>query len=591
NSRAITAVGGGRGRRFEDLPQQQREQILLRWATSPVTQVRAAYQALRGAALIFAYGSHAPHGGPNPRWDAMGFSGPLGPVPNAPSPPLSPMAVTKDLDLVCDVVVVGSGAGGGVAAAVLAEAGLDVVVLEAGPYRDDQDFDGDTLAALRDLYMTSPQATNDQSLTLLAGACVGGGTTINYTTSLPTPDSVREEWGGLGAVAFTSEEYTHSLKAVDNRLEIRTDRSTPGPGDVVLERGARELGWAIDVIPRNVTEACDEGPSCGFCGLGCRLGAKQSTAKTWLVDAANHDARLLADTRAEKIEVTNGRATGVVARHASGRRVHVSARAVVAAAGAIHTPALLLRSGLENPNIGRHLKLHPVMGMFGVMQEDIDPWWGVMQARVVTEHRDLDGAGHGVLFETGPLQPYILAAFSPWTGGAAHAQQMADMKRTCGVAILLRDRDGGEVKVGRDGPPIVRYALSDHDAGHLRTGVLRVAELLEAAGASKVFTSHTSYVGYEPGARHRRDQFAADADAAGWGAAQVGLGSFHIMASARMTGSPATGACDPFGQTWEVDNLVVCDGSAFPTSSGVNPMISIEATAHMNARALAASLA
>jgi choline dehydrogenase-like flavoprotein len=159
------------------------------------------------------------------------------------------------------------------------------------------------------------------------------------------------------------------------------------------------------------------------------------------------------------------------------------------------------------------------------------------------------------------------------------------------IGVLLRDRDGGEVRVGRDGEPIVRYALSEFDTAHLRTGLEGAAQIHEAAGARRIFSSHAKWVGYEPGGGGSRAQFMADADAAGYGPGQVTLGSFHIMASARMGGFPSISACDPTGQTWDVRDLYVFDGSAFPTASGVNPQISIQALAHMGARALAARLA
>jgi choline dehydrogenase-like flavoprotein len=165
------------------------------------------------------------------------------------------------------------------------------------------------------------------------------------------------------------------------------------------------------------------------------------------------------------------------------------------------------------------------------------------------------------------------------------------MSSTVPIGVLLRDRDGGEVRVGRDGEPIVRYALSSFDAGHLRVGLDGAAQILEAAGARRIFSSHARWVGYEPGAGGpSRARFMADADAAGYGAGQITLGSFHIMASARMGGFPSISACDPTGQTWEVRDLYVFDGSAFPTASGVNPQISIQAVAHMGARGLAARL-
>jgi choline dehydrogenase-like flavoprotein len=137
----------------------------------------------------------------------------------------------------------------------------------------------------------------------------------------------------------------------------------------------------------------------------------------------------------------------------------------------------------------------------------------------------------------------------------------------------------------------VRYRLSDFDAGHLRTGMEGAAQLLEATGARRIFSSHSRWVSYDPGRSGSREQFMADADAAGYGSGQVSLNSFHIMGSVRMGGSPSMSACDPTGQTWEVRDLYVLDGSSFPTASGVNPQVSIQAIAHMSARGLAARLA
>jgi choline dehydrogenase-like flavoprotein len=147
------------------------------------------------------------------------------------------------------------------------------------------------------------------------------------------------------------------------------------------------------------------------------------------------------------------------------------------------------------------------------------------------------------------------------------------------------------VRIGRDGEPIVRYKLSDYDTNHLRTGLEGCASILEAVGAQRIIGSHVKWVGYEPGRSGSRERVMADADAAGYGAGQISLGSFHIMGSARMGGSPLSSACDPTGQTWDVRDLYVCDGSAFPTASGVNPQISIQAIANMSARGIAARLA
>ena len=491
----LTALGGGGLRRFSALGQAERERVLLSWCDSRLPQRRAAFQALRKGALLVSYMLANPDGSPNPVWEAMGFPGPLGKKADAPPKPLKPLEIAADTDLSCDVVVVGSGAGGGTAAGVLA-AGLDVVVLEMGGYYDDADFDGSELTALPNFYLGAPQASHDQSVGLLAGSCLGGGTVVNYSTSFRTPDEVREEWAGHGVPAFATQEYTQSLDAVVERLGVNLEHNKPSRRDEILRAGCDALGWHIDAMPRNV-RGCDQGKECGYCGLGCRIGAKQSVTKTWLADAASAGARFVVNTRAERVIIESGAARGVEARTLDGHRVTVRARAVVAACGALHTPALLRRSGLDNANIGKHLKLHPVAVVMATYEDEVRPWEGVMQALYSDQHRDLDN-GYGVKYETGPTQPHLALAFVPWRGGRAHRELMAALPFASPIAALVRDRDGGEVRVGRDGQPVVRYHLSDYDLGHLRTGLDGAAQIHEAAGAKRIFSSHNRWLGSWP---------------------------------------------------------------------------------------------
>ncbi len=589
DTRLLTAVGGGGLKRFSGLTQEEREKVLLSWCDSRVSQRRAAFQALRKGALLFYWMLTLPDGSRNPAWDAIEYTGPLGENKGAPPKPLDPIEIDRDTDLECDVVIVGSGAGGGTAAGVLAAAGLDVVVLEAGDYYDDADFDGSELTALTKMYAGAPSASEDQSVGLLAGACLGGGTVINYSTSFRTPDDVREEWAGHGVHAFAEDDYTQSLDAVCERLGVNHEHSSPSSRDRAMREGCLALGWHIDAMPRNV-RGCDQGETCGYCGLGCRLGAKQSVTKTWLSDAAGVGARLVIKTRAKRVIVEGGEARGVEAGTIDGHRVTVRSRAVVAACGAIQTPALLKRSGLANRNIGQHLKLHPVTVIWGHFDEETKPWEGTMQALYSDQHRDLH-EGYGLKYETAALHPHLVLGFWPWRSARQHFDLMGALRNAGGVGVLLRDRDGGEVRVGRDGEPVVRYALSDFDLDHMRTGVDGAAQILEAAGARRIFSSQSKWVSYDPGMKGDRAGFMSDADACGWGAGQTQMGSFHIMGSARMGGSPNNSACTPGGETWDVRNLYVCDASAFPTASGVNPMISIESIAHMNARGIAAALA
>jgi choline dehydrogenase-like flavoprotein len=583
NSRALTVLGGGGPRHFADLPLEKREEVLLSWADSRLPQRRAVFHALRKAAVAMTYSRETP------MWDLIGYPGPErgdGRL-DKPLKPLHPLAIAGDTRLDCDVVVVGSGAGGATAAAVLAQHGLDVVVLEAGAYNSEPDFGGVEADALQSMYLNGGGiASEDQSVGILAGATLGGGTVINYSTSFRTPDGVREEWASHGVPAFAQATYTEALDAVCERLGVNRGNSEPARRDQLLLEGLTELGWHADSIARNVKDCRGR---CGFCGYGCPYGNKQSVLNTWLQDHAEHGGRVVTDTYAERILTTGGAACGVEAvHHPTGSRVTVRARAVVCAAGAIHTPSLLHRSGFTNPNIGRHLRLHPATAVWGLMDEEVRGWEGTMQGVYSDQFADLDGEGYGLKFETAALQPLILFSFAPWRSGRQHFETMQAIPNLTAVGILLRDKDAGEVRTGRDGQPTVRYKLSERDARHLRAGIDGAARVMTAVGARRVFTSHAKLVETRAG---DVPDLMRQADAAGYGSGQISLGSFHIMGSARMGGHPTTAACDATGQTYDVRDVVVCDGSAFPTASGVNPMISIEAIAYMNAEALAGRLA
>ena len=566
---------------FARLPQERREEILRGWADSRLVARRSAYVALKTAALSYAYMLRSG------RWDEIGYAGPPGPPAEPPPRRLAPLEIGRDTDLSCDVCVVGSGAGGGVAAAVLAQAGLDVVVLEAGGYFAEADFDGAEHPGYDRLYVAgAAAATDDRGVGLLAGACLGGGTVVNYTTSFRTPDDVRAEWQALGFPA--GEEFGRSLDAVCERLAVNTEHNRPSGRDIVLGRGLERLGWHRDLLPRNVV-GCEQGRICGSCGLGCPLGAKRSTLLTWLEDAAAAGAQIVVDAPAVRVLVAGGAASGVEARTRRGHRLLVRARAVVAAAGALGTPPLLLRSGLTSPHVGRWLRLHPGTPVFGVFDDDVVPWEGTLQTLYSDELASLEG-GYGVRFETVPILPAHAAVALPWRSAAQHAGAMREFRRTGHVGVLVRDRGAGSVSVRRDGSTRVSYRLSADDLRLVRAGVDGAAQVLEAAGARRIFTTHSRPVSYEPGREGDRARLLRDADAAGWGPGRCGFFSFHQLGSARMGASPETSAAGPEGETWEVRNLVVADASGFPTASGVNPMVTVSALAHQNARALAARL-
>jgi len=579
----------GHWRQFSELAEENKHKVMLSWADSRLSLRRAAFQALRKAVGFLYVMLPAAAGEKNLVWQNLGYPGPIGVQrPGAPRR-LSVTVPQQEITLNCDVCVIGSGAGGGVAAAVLAAAGKEVMVLEAGGYFDDADFDGAELEGFQKLYTECGFAsTRDHSVGLLAGECLGGGTVVNYCTSFRTPDEIREEWAEEGVAWMRDVEYTKSLDTVCERLSVNTDYNRVSKREQMLERGLKRLGWHVDAMPRNVI-ACEQGKVCGYCGYGCAVGAKQSTVKTWLADAQAHGAKFVVETRAEKVRLERGAVAGVEAWSKKGHRVIVKCKHVVVACGAIHTAALLLRSGVQNAHVGRHLHLHPVSNVCGIFDEEIRPWEGTMQAIYSDEHRHLTG-NYGVKYETTALQPVIAMAAMPWREPRDFRARMSQLKNTSAIGVLLRDRGTGRVNVDREGHPVSSYSLSDFDRRHMRRGFRGAAEILENAGAKRIYSPHAKLCSYEPGKRGSIETFVKDMDAAGWDNAQLALFSFHIMGTARMGDSPRFSATNPDGETWDVKNLYVMDGSSFPSASGVNPMISIEAIAHRNAAVLSSRI-
>lgn len=588
----VNFILSGRPASLTGLSVPDRERVLRSWAFSTSALRRAGFQALKRLVHVAHYcwpqadGSH-------PAWRTVGYPGPL-PYPASISEPVPTVEITRDTTLECDVVICGSGAGGGVVAGVLALAGKSVVVLEKGPNPLPSamtQIEGDMLSAW---YLDGGLVmTQSGSMPILAGSCLGGGTAINYTTSFPLPAPVRAEWdAAAGLDLFASDRFAQSLQRVSVRSGLGTRWNTPGERDALLERGCRTLGWHVDRQPRNVTD-CAEGLECGYCGYGCRRGAKNSTDRTYLRDAADAGARLVVQCDVQRVTRERGRVTGVEAtlRRSAGPpvRLVVKARAVVIACGALHTPAVLRRSGLTSPAIGPGLRLHPATAVAGVFPHRVEPWSGALQTRYSEEFANLD-AGYGARFETAPVHFALPASGFGWESARRFRHDLSRLAHTSIVGVLLRDRDAGRVAVSRDGRPRAHYELTGYDAGHLRRALLGAAEVLAAAGAKEIFTLQTPPARVRPGTPNWRARLIAEADSRGYQRARMSYISFHQMGTAALGRDPATSAAGETGELHEVRGLYVADGSAFPTSSGVNPMVTIMAIADHVARGIAETL-
>jgi choline dehydrogenase-like flavoprotein len=579
----------GQLRPFTALDQAGRERFLRAMAGSRLPQLRSGFQVLKRLTLVHFHGLTDARG-QNPTWPALGYSGPIS-RPADVAKTIAPAQIGHDTTLECDVVVIGSGAGGGVVAGELAAAGKSVIVLEQGGYYNEADYNQLELDMLGRLYLDrGATSTKDRSLTILAGGCLGGGTVVNYTTSFRTPDRVREEWArGFGLPGFLSAEYDQSMDAVSARINVNGQHNRPSCREQLMARGLKQLGYHLDAMPRDVA-GCTQDEMCGFCGLGCQGGHKQSTLKTYLQDAYDRGARIVVGAHAERVLIAGGRAAGVGASvsGADGQRhrLTVRAKAVVAACGALQTPALLLRSGLRNPHIGRHLGLHPVSGVWGIFDEEVRPWTGTMQALYSDQMIDMDGRGYGAKFETAAIHPSLPMLGFPWESGRQFKQLMTSFPHMSVLGVLLRDRDGGRITIDRQGLPVIEYKLSAYDAVHMRRGLREGARVMLAAGARQLFTGQARWVHHRPGGADTLDDFMRRVDAAGYGPNRMAILTFHQMASCRMGSSPRVSAVDAQNQTHEVRGLFVADASAFPTSSGVNPMLTIMAIAHRAAQVI-----
>ncbi len=354
-----------------------------------------------------------------------------------------------------------------------------------------------------------------------------------------------------------------------------------------LELACDRLGLGCGVIPQN-RAGCEDPDRCGWCCLGCPVGAKQSTPRTCLADAAAHGARLWVGAEAQRVLIENGRAVGVEVATAGpeGPRTHtVRARAVVVAAGSLHTPALLLRSGLTNPNLGRHLFLHPTVPVFGDYAELIEPWRGPMLTRYVPHLNNLDGRHYGVVIEHAPAHPGLIGLGLPWRSGAQHKADVARAIHRAIFIVITRDREGGRVTVDARGRPVLHYALARPDGQHLMRGIHEAFRLHQAAGAQLISGTHSGLQPFEGG---DLEAYLQQVTRQGLAPNAYNLFSAHQMGSCRMGGRRPHSVLTPHGEAWDVRNLFVADASAFPTASGVNPMITVMALAHYISQAVKA---
>jgi choline dehydrogenase-like flavoprotein len=506
--------------------------------------------------------------------------------------------LASDLDLECDVAIVGTGAGGGVTAEILSAAGLNVVLLEEGPLKSSRDFRMLEADAYPQLYQESAaRKTADKAITILQGRCVGGSTTVNWTTSFRTPAATLGYWRArLGLDELTEFSMLPWFERMEQRLSIAPWGVAPNENNEALRRGAQTLGVATGVIRRNVKGCWN----LGYCGMGCPTNAKQSMLVTTIPSALSAGARLVSRARVERLRTTGDAVTRLEAQaldaHGIGpavARVRVRARHFVLAAGAIGSPAVLLRSRVPDPHrlVGRRTFLHPTVISAALMPRAVDGHAGAPQT-IYSDHyleRDAIDGPLGFKLEAPPLHP-LLFGMTLQGFGDRHAALMREFTHAQVLIALMRDgfhreSEGGQVRLRNDGSPVLDYPITSVLWDAARRALLAMAQIQFAAGARRVYPVHELSTGYASWTQAREGIARLSLEPV-----LTRLVSAHVMGGCAMSATVRDGVVDARGRHWQLRNLSVHDGSVFPTSIGANPQLSIYALAARNATFLAQQL-
>jgi choline dehydrogenase-like flavoprotein len=488
-----------------------------------------------------------------------------------------------DVSLDADVAIIGSGAGGGISAEILARAGLRVLIVEEGGLNSSKDFKMREAQAYPELYQESAaRKTLDKSINILQGRTVGGTTTVNWTTSFRTPPATLDYWQKhYGLKECSVPALAPWFEMVEKRLSIARWNLAPNENNGVLKRGADKLGIPIGEIRRNVIDCID----LGYCGVGCPVNAKQSMLVTTIPAALSKGAVLVSRTRADRLLFKGDKVDGLqcLALDASGlkpsgKRVNVRAHHYIVAGAAINSPALLLRSQAPDPSglLGKRTFLHPTVISASLFGHEIKGFQGAPQSLYSDHFLDslpIDGP-IGYKLEAPPMHP-VLFSTTLHGFGAQHAALMKQFAHTQALLALLRDgfhpqAIGGTVKLRADGSPVLDYPFTDFVWDGVRRALLSMAEIQFAAGAKAVYPVHELAQGYSTW-----PQAKAAIEALPYKPLLMRVVSAHVMGGCPMSDDTKLGVVSSAGRYHGVANLSVHDSSIFPTSIGANPQESI----------------
>ncbi len=489
-------------------------------------------------------------------------------------------ALGGDTAVECDVVVVGTGAGGAVVGRELADAGLAVVFVEEGHYFERSDFTGRAFEMQQKLYRRGGGtfSVGNVGIPIPLGQTVGGTTTVNSGTCYRTPDRVLREWQrDLGLDELGPEQLGPYFDRVERVLGVEPAKAALLGGNArVIARGCAALGFTRHGPLKRNAPACD---GQGVCCFGCPTDAKRSTNVSYVPLALRAGAELFSSAKMTRVIVESGTAVGVVARTADGSTLTIRARSVVIACGSIMTPVVLGRQGLANRSgqLGKNLSIHPACGALAEFDEQIHGWRGIPQGYGIEDLHE-----EGILFE-GAMVPIEMGLTVTSLIGPDLTRLAESFDHVASFGFLVEDHSRGSVSSVM-GQPVIRYSLDTQDVAHIKRGLDVLAQIYFAAGARRV---HTPIAGFD--VIESVDDLAALRRAT-IRARDLDVSAYHPLGTARMGIDPSRSVVDQDHQCHDTAGLYVVDGASVPSSLGVNPQITIMAMATRAAEKIAARL-
>ena len=473
-----------------------------------------------------------------------------------------------------EVAVIGSGSGGGVAAHLLNEK-YEVGIFEKGNYANGE-TNNETFG-YHNFYETyAMQQTRGYKVLLLAGSGVGGGTSINWTTSLRTPNNILNEWDSLTGQNnyFNSSNFKSSMDFICQQLNVSEANNRIPQKETKLAEGLSQNDISYKIIPRNTSnDQCFES---GFSTFGHSDESINSSYKTWFPEDKFNSQNVYSNTSVKHLTISNGRATHINVEK-NGNVQQIAVDKVVLAAGSLNTPKILLNSGYKNKHLGQHLKLHPVSGVAGKFSEEQKPWAGTMQG-IYSDDNLFMKDNYGYLLEGLPMHPSLFFPFFP-NNNDNFGDFIKSYNYWSGSIVLTSDKSSGSI-INKNPQHLWDYSLNDFDHSNLLHGLENLVRANYLAGAEEIMVAASPTMHWKKSSNVNIEDFINKIRAIKNEPFRILLGSAHQMGTARINPNPEQGVVGLDGKVHGLENVYIVDASTFPRCSGVNPMISIQSMSH-----------